>query len=105
MTEDIENLILEHLRATRTDIGQIKDDLSTVKQRITSVETQVAPLHLDNAIVHNRIYAERAPQLLARGRHGGLPDQGALPSARIRSRAAPAPWASRSASLTASARS
>ena len=55
MTENIENLILEHLPAIRTDIGQIKDDLSMVAQRITSIETQVAQLHLDNAIVHSRI--------------------------------------------------
>ena len=44
MTDNIENLILEHLRAIRADVGQIKDDLATVKQRLTSVETQIAHL-------------------------------------------------------------
>ena len=55
VTDNIENLILEHLRAIRADVGQIKDDLATVKQRLTSVETQIAHLHGDNAIVHARI--------------------------------------------------
>ena len=55
MTESVENLILEHLRAMRSDLAQIKDDMGTTKLRPTSVEQQVAHLHTDNAIVHARI--------------------------------------------------
>ena len=44
MTDNVENLILEHLRAIRADVGQIKEDMSTVKQRLTSVESQIAQL-------------------------------------------------------------
>ena len=52
MTDNIENLILEHRRAIRADVGQIKDYLATAKQRLTSVETQIAHLHGDNAFVY-----------------------------------------------------
>ncbi len=52
MPENIESLILEHLRVIRGDVGQVKEDLSTVKQRLTSTEAKIAHLHGDNAIVH-----------------------------------------------------
>ena len=55
MTENIENLILEHLRALRGDVAQVKDRLSTVELRLSSLESQVASLHGDFAIVHARI--------------------------------------------------
>ena len=44
MTDDVENLILEHLRAIRADIGGIKDDVRETKQRLTSLEAAVAGL-------------------------------------------------------------
>ncbi|MEI2771451.1 MAG: hypothetical protein V9G98_12160 [Candidatus Competibacter sp.] len=44
MADNIENLILEHLRAIRSDIGGIKDDVREIKQRLTSLEAAVAGL-------------------------------------------------------------
>ncbi len=49
MTENVENLILEHLRAIRTDLGGMKDDVREIKQRLTSLESAVAGLRRDNA--------------------------------------------------------
>ena len=39
MTDNVENLILEHLRAIRTDIGGIKDDVREIEQRLTGLES------------------------------------------------------------------
>jgi outer membrane murein-binding lipoprotein Lpp len=62
MTEQVENLILEHLRHIRGRVDQLAEDLGTVKLRLTSLETQVsglqgqvAGLHGDNAIAHQRM--------------------------------------------------
>ncbi len=48
MTDNVENLILEHLRAIRADIGGIKDDVREIKQRLTTLEAAVAGLRRDN---------------------------------------------------------
>jgi hypothetical protein len=48
MTDNVENLILEHLWAIRADIGGIKDDVREIKQRLTSLEAAVAGLRRDN---------------------------------------------------------
>ena len=44
MADNIENLILEHLRAIRSDIGGLKDDVREIKQRLTSLEAAIAGL-------------------------------------------------------------
>ena len=38
MTEETENLVLEHLRAIRSDISQVKGDVQEIKARMTAVE-------------------------------------------------------------------
>jgi hypothetical protein len=55
MTENVENLILEHLRHIRGGVDQIAEDLGTVTLRLLSLESQVAGLHGDNAISHQRM--------------------------------------------------
>ena len=55
MTEDTEDLILEHLRHIRGGVRQMAEDLGTVKMRLSSLEPQVAGLHSDNAISHQRM--------------------------------------------------
>ena len=47
MTENIENLILEHLRAIRTDIGIIKQDIHDIKLMLSSLEERQDSLHQD----------------------------------------------------------
>ena len=47
--ENVENIIIEHLRAIRADIGAIKDDVREVKTRLTHLETGIASLKRDSA--------------------------------------------------------
>lgn len=49
MTENIESLILEHLRAIRADVVAVKEDAREIKRRLTSLETGVAGLRRDHA--------------------------------------------------------
>jgi tetrahydromethanopterin S-methyltransferase subunit G len=55
MPEAVENLILEHLRHIRTRVDQVAEDMGTMKLRLSSLESQVAGLHGDNAIAHQRM--------------------------------------------------
>ena len=41
MGDNVVHLILEHLRAMRTDISAIREDVWDVKQRLTSLELSV----------------------------------------------------------------
>ncbi len=52
MTDSIENLILEHLRAIRGKIDVMADDIGKVKMRLSAVENQVANL---TAIFNSRL--------------------------------------------------
>lgn len=45
MTENIESLVLEHLRAIRTDITDIKDRLNRIEIRISIVEQTLGGLY------------------------------------------------------------
>ena len=49
MTDNVENLILEHRRAIRAVIGGIQDDVREIKQRFTRLEAAVAGLRCDSA--------------------------------------------------------
>lgn len=59
MSANIDNLILEHLRALRNDLRDFKTeamaDLAMIKLRLTSLESQVASIHADMALIHGRI--------------------------------------------------
>ena len=47
MTENVENLVLEHLRAIRADVSGIRDDVREIKHRLTSLEGAVAGIKRD----------------------------------------------------------
>ncbi len=49
MTENVENLVLEHLRAIRADVTALREDSREIKQRLTSVESGIASIRRDNA--------------------------------------------------------
>ncbi len=51
MTGNVENLILEHLRALRSDMVLVKEELAGVKQRLNSVGLQLAQIYNDIAIL------------------------------------------------------
>ena len=55
MPEAVENRILEHLRHIRARVDQVAEDMGTMKLRLSSLESQVAGLHGDNAIAHQRM--------------------------------------------------
>jgi hypothetical protein len=48
MTNEVENLILEHLRQMRADIGQIKQEIGDIKTRMLSIESYMGATHLDS---------------------------------------------------------
>ena len=47
--ENVESIIIEHLRAIRADMGVIKEDEREVKTRLTHVEAGIASLKRDSA--------------------------------------------------------
>ena len=47
--DNVENLIIEHLRAIRTDIGFLKDDSREIKSRLNSIEQVVVGVRRDSA--------------------------------------------------------
>lgn len=55
MSADIDSLIPEHLRHIRGRVDQLGEDMTIVKHRLTSLESQVAGLHGDNAILQRRM--------------------------------------------------
>jgi hypothetical protein len=49
MTDNVENLILEHLRLIRSEIASVKDDTREIKQRLTRLESSTDGLRRDKA--------------------------------------------------------
>ncbi len=45
MTSEVENLVLEHLRALRRDDSEARLDLKDVKSWLTAIEMQVATMN------------------------------------------------------------
>ena len=45
MTDDVGNLVLEHLRAMRCEVSELRLDMGEVKSRMTAVEMQLATLN------------------------------------------------------------
>jgi len=45
MANEIENLVLEHLRAIRADLATVKDDVRRIKVRMTSLEENTAAMN------------------------------------------------------------
>jgi len=46
---DVENLMLDHLRAIRTDVAALRDDMREVKLRLNEVQGSVTGLRRDQA--------------------------------------------------------
>jgi predicted nuclease with TOPRIM domain len=55
MADDPNNLVLEHLRALRMDMGELRADMRDGKGRLASLEVSVANLHGDFAGQSERI--------------------------------------------------
>ncbi|MFT4243632.1 MAG: hypothetical protein QM569_15275 [Acidovorax sp.] len=54
--ENVENLIIEHLRAIRADVSSIKDDMRDVKNRMAVLEAAIGGIKRDQG----DIYTENA---------------------------------------------
>ena len=52
---ELDNIVLEHLRHIRAAVDGLRDDMREVKQRIGSLETEVAQVNLKLAEVSNRV--------------------------------------------------
>ena len=48
MTDQIDNIILEHLKAIRAELAEVKADTSDIKLRLHSVDTSVIELRRNN---------------------------------------------------------
>lgn len=55
MTDNLESLILEHLKHIRAKVDRNELDMRDIKLRMTSIEHQVASFHTDMALIDARI--------------------------------------------------
>ena len=59
MSENFENLILEHLRGMRASQERVEHELREIKNRITSVEAGVAGIRRDAAHDNDKIVQQQ----------------------------------------------
>lgn len=55
MTADIENLILEHLRAIRSDLAGLGERIDRVEKRMAAVEQHVIAVSIDIGNLNGRM--------------------------------------------------
>lgn len=48
----VDNIVLEHLRAIRADVGTLREDMGEVKQRLTNLEVGQAAIRRDIASLY-----------------------------------------------------
>ena len=60
MTDNVENLVLEHLRALRAGQDRIEHKLSELAARITSLETVTNRSRLDNLSTQEDVYRQQS---------------------------------------------
>ena len=60
MTDNVENLVLEHLRALRAGQDRIELKLSELSSRITSLETTTTRARADNLSTQEDVYRQQA---------------------------------------------
>lgn len=60
MPENIENLVLEHLRAIRGDITGLREDVREVKTRLTNLETSVSAIRRDSADMYSDVVGQHS---------------------------------------------
>ncbi len=57
MIENVENLILEHLRGLRASLETVEGKIDTLTLRVGSLEEHIAGLRRDLALLHGDIAA------------------------------------------------
>ena len=71
MSENIDSLVLENLRAIRGDISLIKDDVREVKNRVTTLESGQATMmqqvgHLAGSLAQQQVSFDRLGERVER---------------------------------------
>ena len=61
MNADVENLVLDQLRAIRAKVEKIDNDLGDLRQRVSSIEQHLAGMQRDLANIHQRLELTDAP--------------------------------------------
>ena len=59
MADNLENSVLEHLRALRAGQDRIEAGLKEIKQRLTGVESGIAGLRRDNLAAQEDVYRQQ----------------------------------------------
>lgn len=59
MTDNVENIILEHLRSLRAGQDRIEAALKDVRQRLTGLESGIAGLRRDNIGTQEDVYRQQ----------------------------------------------
>jgi hypothetical protein len=54
---DFENLTLEHLRAIRADIGELRTDTRDIKAQLTVIRAYIADQHTEQNLLNSRLAA------------------------------------------------
>ena len=54
---DFENLTLEHLRAMRADIGELRTDTRDIKSQLTVIRAYIADHHTEQNLLNSRLAA------------------------------------------------
>ena len=54
---DFENLTLEHLRAIRSDIGELRTDTRDIKAQLTVIRAYIADQHTEQSLLNSRLAA------------------------------------------------
>lgn len=52
VTDNLENVIIEHLRAIRGDIGNVKAGVSEIKMRLTCIDERLTLVEKGTANIH-----------------------------------------------------
>ena len=52
MTDEVDNLVLEQLRAIRAGGADVRRDVRDIKTRLSSLENQVVQMHKSVAFIH-----------------------------------------------------
>lgn len=59
MSDNIENLILEHLKAIRAEVASVKTDTREIRSRISSMESSLARVTRDESANYSEIIDNR----------------------------------------------